>query len=77
MTPAYIAELSLTTWKTRVRTQKIDGLPLKTYDIVSASFLLQDSLERVRFFEETFLLVNTNINMILGMLFVAFNNADF
>lgn len=40
MTPAYIVELGFITWKTSVGTQKIEGLLLETYNIVSTKFLL-------------------------------------
>ena len=36
MTPAYVAKLDLTTWKTSVRAQKIDGLPLEIYSMALA-----------------------------------------
>ncbi len=45
--------------------------------MVSASFSIQDSLGKVRFFEETFLLRDTSMEVVLGMLFLAFSNADF
>ncbi len=77
MTPAYATKLGLTARKTSVRAQKIDGSPLETYGMVTASFLLQDSLERVRFFEETFLLADTSMEVVLGMPFLALSNADF
>ncbi len=77
MTPAYATKLGLTAWKTSVGAQKIDSSPLETYGMVSASFSLQDSLERVRFFEKTFLLADTSMEMVLEMLFLALNNADF
>ena len=77
MTLAYTAQLGLTTWKTSIGAQKINGLPLETYKMVSASFLLQDSLGRARFFDKTFLLANTSIEVVLKMPFLAFNNADF
>ncbi len=38
MTPAYATKLGLTTRKTSVGVQKIDGLLLKTYGMVSARF---------------------------------------
>ncbi len=76
MTPAYVAELGLTTQKTSVRAQMIDGLPLETYGMASASFSLQDSLGRVRFFEETFLLVDTSMEVVLEMPFLSLSNAD-
>ena len=44
MTLAYATKLGFTTQKTCVKAQKIDTSLLETYDIVSASFLLQDSL---------------------------------
>ncbi len=47
MTPAYATELGLTTRNTSVGAEKIDGLPLETYSMVSASFSLQNSLGRV------------------------------
>ena len=41
-----------------------------------AAFSLQNSLGKVRFFEETFLLTDTNMKVVLGMSFLAFSNAD-
>ncbi len=77
MTLAYAKKLDLTTHKTSIGAQKIDGSPLETYGMVSASFSLQDSLKRVIFFDLTFLLANTIMEVFLGMLFLALNNADF
>ncbi len=76
MTPAYAAELGLTTRKTSVGAQKIDASLLKTYSMASASFLLQDSLGRVQFFKETFLLADTSMEVVLGMPFLSLSNAD-
>ncbi len=76
MTPAYTVKLGLTIQKTSIGAQKIDGLSLETYSMTSASFSLQDSLGRVWFFEETFLLADTSIKVVLGMLFLALNNAN-
>ncbi len=77
MTPAYTAELGLTTRKTSVGAQKIDGSPLETYNMVSASFSLQESLGRFRFFEETFLIADISLEVVLGMPFLALKNANF
>lgn len=41
-----------------------------------AGFLLQDQLGKIQFFEETFMLADTSIKMILGMFFLFFSNAD-
>ncbi len=77
ITPAYATKLGLTARKTSVRAQKINSSPLDIYGIVLARFLLQDSLIRVRFFEETFLLADISIEVVLGMPFLALNYADF
>lgn len=77
MTPTDAAKLGLISWKTNIGAQKIDGLTLKTFDIISARFLLQDSQKRVWFFEEIFLLVDINMEVGLRMLFLVFSNADF
>ncbi len=42
-----------------------------------ARFLLQDSLRRVPFFEESFLLADTNMEVVLGRFFFALSNPDF
>ncbi len=77
MTPDYAKKLGFTTQKTSVGAQKINGSLLETYGMALASFSLQNSLGRVRFFEETFLLAGTSIEVVLGMPFLALNNADF
>ncbi len=77
MSPAYATKLGLTGQKTSIGAQKIDGLPLETYDMVSASFLLKSSLRKFRFFEEIFLLADTSIEVVLRMLFLALSNANF
>ncbi len=76
MTRAYAMKLGLTTWKTSVGAQKIDGLLLETYGIVLASFLLLDNLGRVRFFEKTFLLAESSIEVVLGIPFLSLNNVN-
>ncbi len=67
MTLVYVVELGLTIWKTSVGAKKIDDLPLETHNMTSARFLLQDSLRRVWFFKEIFLLTDTSMEMGLGM----------
>ena len=76
MTPAYAEKLGLTTWKTNVGALKIDEFILVTYGMVIAGFSVQNRLEKVWFFEETFMSADTNIEVVLGMLFFTFSNAD-
>ena len=61
MPQGFVAKIGFTPRSTNVDAQKIDSSPLEIYGIVSAEFLLPDSLGKVRFFEETFLLADTNM----------------
>ena len=76
MTPAFAAKLGLSTQSTNLRAQKIDGSALKTYGMTIAGFSIQDNLGRARFFDETFLLADTSMEVVLGMPFLALSNAD-
>ena len=76
MTFAYASKLGLTVRLTNVGAQKVDGSTLETFGMVLASFQVEDKLGRARFFQETFLVANTNIKVILEMLFLVFNNAN-
>lgn len=71
-----MTKLGFTLRLTNVSNQKVDSSPLKTYDMVLAKFLLQDSIEKVRFFEETFLLADISMKVVLKMLFLSVSNID-
>lgn len=76
MTLAYIAKLGLISHITNIRAQKIDGLALKTYEMIIAEFSIYDKLGRTRFFKEIFLLADTSMEMVLKISFLFFNNAN-
>ena len=76
MTPGYVSKLGLKVRPTNVGAQKIDGFTLKTFRIVLASFQVEDTLGRARFFQETFLLTDLSIEVVLKMLFLTFSNAN-
>ena len=76
MTPVFIAIIYLCICSTNIGTEKIDGFTLKTYEIVIAGFSIQDKLGKARFFEKTFLLIDTNMEVVLEIPFVAFSNVD-
>ena len=76
MTPTYAAKLGLKVWNTNVGAQKIDASTLKTFQMVLASFQVEDKQGQVWYFEETFLLADTSIKMVLEMLFLIISNAD-
>lgn len=44
--------------------------------MVLVGFLFQDNLERIWWFEETFLLADISIKVVLWILFIPFSNAD-
>ena len=46
------------------------------HGIVIVGFLIQDKLGKIRFFEGTFLLADTSIEVVLGILFLTFSNVD-
>ena len=76
MTPIFAAKLGLSIRLIGIGAQKIDGSALKTYGMAIAGFSIQDKLGRARFFEETFLLADTSMEVVLGMPFLALSNAD-
>ena len=76
MTPAFAARLGVSVRSTSIGAQKIDGSALKTYGIAIAGFSIQDKSGKARFFEETFFLADTSMEVVLGMPFRALSNAD-
>ena len=76
MTLAYTAHLSLKVKMTDVGVQKIEGFSIAIYGIVIATFQVVNKLDCSGFFQETFLLANISIEVVLNMLFFIFSNAD-
>ena len=52
MTPAYAKQLGFQVQKTDIGAQKTDGSLLRTFEIVIASFPIEDKLDKARFFQE-------------------------
>ena len=73
---AYAQKLGLQIRTTNVGAQKIDGSTLETFGMAIASFQVEDKLGRARFFQETFLVAYTSMEVILGMLFLTLSNVD-
>ena len=76
MTPGYALKLGLKVRPTDVGAQKIDGSTLETFGMVLASFQVEDKLGRTRYFQETFLLADISMEVVLGMPFLTLSNAD-
>ena len=76
ITAVFAARLGLPILSTGIGAQKIDGSALKTYGMVIAGFSIQDKLSRARFFEETFLLADISMEVVLEIPFLPLSNAD-
>ena len=76
MTQAYAKQLGLRSQKTDVRAQKIDGSSLVTFGMVIAGFQVEDKLDRAQFFQESFLLASTSMEVVLEMSFLTLSNAN-
>ena len=74
--PSFVKQLGLSIRPTNVGAQKIDGTTLDTHGMVVAAFSVEDKANRVRFFEETFLVANVSPEVVLGMPFLTLSNAD-
>ena len=69
-------QLSLPIRSTDIGVQNIDGTTLDTHEIVVAVFSVVDKANRVRFFEETFLVANVSPDVVFGMPFLTLSGAD-
>ena len=74
--PTFAKQLGLPVRPIDVRVQKIDDNMLDTYEMVVAAFSVVDKANRVRFFEETFLVANVSLEVVLGILFLTLSGAD-
>ena len=74
--PSFAKQLGLPIKPTDVGAHKIDGTTLDTHGMVVASFSVVDKANRVRFFEETFLVANVSPEVVLGMPFLILSGAD-
>ena len=74
--PAFAKELGLPVRPTDVGAQKIDSTTLDTYGMVVAAFSVKYKINRVRFFEETFLVANVSPEVVLWMPFLTLSDAD-
>lgn len=76
MTLAYTSRLGPNIQKTFIGDQKVNGIALKTFGMVTTRFSLQNSLEKIRFLEENFLLFDISMELILGMFLLSLRNSN-
>ena len=74
--PTFAKQLGLPIRPRNVEAQKIDGTTLDTYGMVVAAFSVEDKANRVRIFEEAFLVANVSPEIVLGMLFFTLSGAN-
>ena len=76
MTLGFALKLGLKVRSTNVETQKINDSTFKTFGMVLASFQVKDKLGRPQFFQETFLLADLSMEVVVEMPFLTFSNAN-
>ena len=74
--PSFAKQLGLPIQSRDVGAHKIDGTTLDTHGMVVAAFSVMDKANRVRFFEETFLVANGSLEVVFEMPFVTLSGAD-
>ena len=74
--PFFVKQLGLPIRPIDVGAQKIDGTTLDTYGIVVAAISMEDKANRVRFFEEAFLVANVSPKVVLRISFLILSGAD-
>ena len=73
---SFAKQLGLPIRPTNVKRHKIDGTTLDPHEIVVAVFLVVDKINRVKFFEVTFLVANVSLEVVFRMLFLILSSAD-
>ena len=76
MHPAFAEKLAFMVQTSNVGTQKIDGNTLEIYGMIVMTLLVIDQADRIKFFEETFLVANISPDMVLERLFLTLSSAD-
>lgn len=76
ITSIYAVKIDFATRTSSISAQKIDGLVMKIYGMIRTEFSIYDKLGRTWFFDKTFLLTNTNIKIVLDMLFLSHSNPN-
>lgn len=76
MTLKYVIKISFLIQKTDFDVQKIDGLARVIYIMAIAGFSLQHTLKKIQFFEETFLLIDISIEVMLRISLLTFSDAN-
>ena len=74
--PPFTQELGFLIRSINVGVQKIDGNILDTYGIIVVAFLVINKVNRIRFFEKTFLVANISPKVVFRIFFLTLSSAD-
>ena len=74
--PTFAWELKLSIRPTDVGVQKIDGTMLDSFEMVVTAFSVTDKANRVKFFEQTFLVAHISPTRVLGMPFLNLSSTN-
>ena len=76
MHPAFAEKLGFMVQTHNINTQNINSTILETYVMVIVAILVTDQADKVRFFEETFLVAIVSPDVVLGMPFFILSDVD-
>lgn len=76
MTSRSVVMFNISIRATSINTQKIDGFAIKTYETILAGFWTKDKVGKIRFFDETFLITNTSMEIVIEIDLLAGNYLD-
>lgn len=61
---------------TNIKASKINNSTFEKFEIILATFRVEDKFNRPRFFQKSFLLLDTSIKVVLRMFFLTFSKAN-
>lgn len=76
MALVYTTNLYLKIRSTNIGAQKIDGFIFQLFGMALISFKVKNKLDQSQFFQETFLVVDIDVEVILGIFFLTFSNVN-
>ena len=76
MHPTFIEKLGLTVQSTNISIKKIDSTIFKIYRMVVMIFSVIEQANKIKFFKETFLVVNISLNVVFEMPFFILNGTN-
>ena len=74
--PTFVEKLGFVVRTTNVSAQKINSTTFETYRMMIAAFSVTDQANRIRFFEETFIVANICPDVVFGIPFLTLSGAD-